>query len=257
MFSVRVTTIWHGNTNVHILLVNLAITALLIWQYGIDYLTIFCASALLHLVLELGMAASGIRKGVVYVYGWRLPRLADALLRATVEGPAFCVPAFFIADRMMAGDYLLGILGPVLLIGTASFYLGWADRRDVRRLAPGEEPIYSRRAMTRPGAVMLLSLLNTVCLAALFLMDDPYRLHAFAYLGGYIALVILFYIINYNLGVRMVQLYDAEKQEYTTPGPLFQAAGLTYDSAYEMGVLISPAYWITAYLGLFQFTTLG
>ena len=111
--------------------------------------------------------------------------------------------------------------------------------------------------MTRPGAVMLLSLLNTICLAALFLMPAPYRTHAFIYLLTYSTLVGIFYLINYNLGVRMVELYDHERKEYTRPGPLFQAAGLAYDSSYEMALLISPAYWVTFYLGFFHYATLS
>jgi len=256
MYSVRVITRWHGNTQVHMLLLNLSITGLLIWKFGIDYFVIFCASALLHLILETGLSISGIRKGEVYVYGRKLPRAADALLRALVEGPGFCVPAFFAADQIMAGNVGLGVGFPVVVIGLASLHMGLADRRDVARLGPDEKPQMSRRAMTRPGAVMLLSLINTGCLSALFLMPDPYRLHGFLYVISYALLVILFYIFNYNLGVRMVQLYDAETKTFTTPGPLFQAAGLAYDSAYEMALLISPAYWVTFYLGFFHYTTL-
>ena len=115
----------------------------------------------------------------------------------------------------------------------------------------------SRRAMTRPGAVMLLSLLNTGCLTALFLMPDPYRLHGFIYVISYALLAMLYYLFNYNLGVRMVQLYDAKDDAYSTPGPGFQAAALAYDCAYEMALLISPAYWVTFYLGYFTYTTLG
>jgi len=87
-------------------------------------------------------------------------------------------------------------------------------------------------------------------------MPDPYRLHGFTYVLSYALLAMLYYLFNYNFGVRMVQLYDADTQEYTTPGPLFQATALTYDCAYEMALLISPAYWVTYYLGGFQFTTL-
>ena len=83
-------------------------------------------------------------------------------------------------------------------------------------------------------------------------MDEPRRTHALYYLGGYASLAMLYYLINYNLGVRMVQMYDCEARTYTTPGPAFQAVALTYDSAYEMCLLISPAYWVTAYLGLFS-----
>ncbi|MEL6346382.1 MAG: hypothetical protein AAFV53_24940 [Myxococcota bacterium] len=253
MYSVRVTTRWHGDTQIQIFVVNVVVTGLLIWQMGWNYLTIFCASTLLHLVIETGLALSGIRKGTVYVYGVRLPRWADVALRATVDGPGLCVPAFLAADLITSGNVLAGVLGTGLLVAAVSLYMGLADRRDLDRLGPNEAPIYSRRAMNRPGAMMLLSLLNTICLAALFLMPAPYRIHAFTYVGAYSLSTMLFYAINYPLGVRYVQLYDCERKEYTTPGPWFQAAGLTYDSAYEMALLISPAYWITFYLGLFQY----
>ena len=97
-------------------------------------------------------------------------------------------------------------------------------------------------------------LLNTGCLTALFLMPAPYRTHAFIYVIAYSLMVMLFYFINYNMGVRMVEIYDHDRKEYVRPGPLFQAAGLAYDSGYEMALLISPAYWITFYLGLFHYT---
>ena len=94
MYSVRKNTREHGNTNLNMLFLNLVVTAALIWQFGTDYLVIFCSSTILILIIETGLTLSGIRKGVVYVYGRKLPRAADVLLRALVEGPAFCVPAF-------------------------------------------------------------------------------------------------------------------------------------------------------------------
>lgn len=257
MYSVRKTTHWHGNTQLHMMVVNLVITGLLVWQLGRDYLVIFCASAGLHLVLEAGLAATGIRKGAVSVYGWQLPRWADSTVRAIVEGPGFCVPAFFVADQLAAGRVGLAVLGPAVLIGLASLYMGLADRRDLKRLGPDESPIMSRRAMSRPGALMLLALINSIGLAVLFSLPDPFRAHALSYVAAYALMVMWFYLINYNLGVRFVQLHDAKDDSWKTPGPAFQAAALTYDSAYEMALLISPAYWITFHLGLFQYTALS
>lgn len=80
--------------------------------------------------------------------------------------------------------------------------------------------------MTRPWAVMLLALINTGCLTVLFLMPAPYRAHAFTYVIAFSLLVMLFFIINYNLGVRMVEIYDNERGGYTSPRPFFQAAAL-------------------------------
>jgi hypothetical protein len=256
MYSVRKNTRQHGNTNLNMLFLNLVVTAVLTWQFGTDYLVIFCSTTIFVLIIESGLALSGIRKGVVYVYGRKLPRAAELFLRASVEGPAFCVPAFFVADQLLAGRIMVGLAGSILAVGIGSLYIGLADRNDLRRLAPGEEPLISRRAMTRPWAVMFLALFNTGCLVALFLMPEPYRTHAFTYVIAFSLLVMLFYIINYNLGVRMVEIYDQDRGEYTKPGPFFQAAGLAYDSAYEMALLISPAYWVAFYLGLFQYTTI-
>jgi hypothetical protein len=157
----------------------------------------------------------------------------------------------------MEGDSNLEIGGAVLMITLVSTYMGWADKRDLASLKKGEEPLYSRRAMTKPKAVMLLALVNTICISALFLMPDPFRKHAFIYLATYSGFVMLFYLINYNFGVRFVDIYDEERKEFTKPGPFMQAAGLTYDSAYEMALLISPAYWVAFYLGIFQYATLG
>jgi hypothetical protein len=256
MYSVRKYTRGHGNTNLKMLFLNLVVTAVFIWQFGTDYLVIFCSSSILILIIETGLALSGIRKGVVYVYGYKLPRVADLLLRALVDGPAICVPAFFVADQFLAGRIMFGIAGSTLVVGFGSLYMGLADRRDLRRLSPGEEPLVSRRAMTRLGAVMLLALINTGCLTALFLIHTPYRAHAFTYVIAYSLLVMLFYVINYNLGVRMVEIYDYERGEYTMPSHFFQAAGFAYDSAYEMALLVSPAYWVMFYLGLFHYTTI-
>lgn len=253
MYSVRITTKRHGNTNINILFFNLIITAVLIWQFGFDYLVIFCSSSILHLIIETGLALSGLRRSVVYAYGFKLPLAAEILLRSMVEGPAFCVPAFFVADQLMKGEILIGVTGAIIVVGLASLYMGLADRHHLRMLRPGEEPLVTRRAMTRPKAMMFLALVNTVCLTAMLLMPMPFRMHALIYLIAYSVFVILFYFINYNLGVRIVEIYDHERKEYKMPGPLFQAAGLTYTSVYEMALLITPAYWATFYLGFFHY----
>lgn len=139
MYSVRKYTRGHGNTNLNMLFLNLAVTAVLTWQFGTDYLVIFCSSTILILIIETCLALSGIRKGAVYVYGRKLPRVADVLLKALVEGPSFCVPAFFVADQFLAGRIIVGIAGSTLVVGIGSLYMGLADRRDLRRLSPGEE----------------------------------------------------------------------------------------------------------------------
>ncbi|MEO8110499.1 MAG: hypothetical protein ABI594_10720 [Ginsengibacter sp.] len=257
MYSVRKNTTRHGNTVFNILLFNLVVTAVLIWQFGINYLVIFCSSIIIHLIIETPLTLSGLRKSVVYLYGRKMPRVVDLFLRALVEGPGLCVPAFFVADQFFAGKILTGVAGAALMVGFGALYMGLSDRRDLRLIPPGEEPLVSRRAMTQPGLIMFLALVNTGSLAALFLMPAPYRTHAFTYLMAYSGLVMLFYFINYNLGVRMVEFYDHERGEFTRPGPIFQAAALAYDSIYEMGLMVSPAYWVMFYLGVFHFTTIA
>ena len=136
MYSVRVTTHWHGNTYLNMLLLNVAVTGLLVWQYGADYLTIFASSTLLVFAIEIGLAMKGLRNSGTIVHGVKLPRAADAFLHAVVDGPGFCVPAFFVADQVMAGEYALGIGGAGAIVALASGYMGWADWRDLRRLGP-------------------------------------------------------------------------------------------------------------------------
>jgi hypothetical protein len=252
MFSVRKTTKWHGNTNLGILLINIIITSILFFSYGSNYLVIFCSSFLLHLLIETGLAMSGIRKGNVYDLGKKLPCTLNILLKASVEGPAFCVSAFFIADSFEKGNGLFSIFITAIVVGLASLYMGLSDKKSIENLKPTDKPIISRRAMTKPKAVMLLALINTCCISAMFVIPNEDRLHAFTYLFAYAALVLLFYFINYNLRVRYIEMYDPITNTYTKPSLGIQIAGLIYDSAYEMALLVSPAYWLTYYLGFFS-----
>ena len=252
MYSVRKTTVKHGDANLIVLIYILIITSILIHQYGINYLVIFCSSALLHMLIETGLSIFGIRKGSVYIFGNELPRAADVVLKSLVEGPAFCVPAFFVADQFQSENYLFPIVLSVAVVGLAAFYLGWRDKVNIGKLTKEETPLVSRRAMTKPLAVILLALINSGCIAAFFLIPLTHRGHAFTYLFAYSVFVLLFYFINYNLGVRYIEMYESETKKYTKPGIGFQMAGLTYDSAYEMALLVSPAYWLTFYLGFFM-----
>lgn len=252
MFSVRKTTKWHGNTNLAVLLINIIITWILFFNYGSNYLVIFCSSLLLHLIIETGLAVSGIRKGNVYAFGKKLPRVIDILLKASVEGPAFCVSAFFVADSFENGNELFSVITAVVVVGLASLYMGLSDKKSIENLKPADKPVISRRAMTKPKAVMLLALINTCCISAMFMIPNEDRLHAFTYLFAYAGLVLLFYFINYNLSVRYIEMYNPITDTYTKPKLGIQIAGLTYDSAYEMALLVSPAYWLTYYLGFFS-----
>jgi hypothetical protein len=253
MYSVRKTTKNHGNTNLVILCLNLIVTGFLAINFGSNYIVIFLASFLLHTIIESGLAVSGIRKSEVFVFGYKLPMASDVLLKSMVEGPAYCVPAFFIADQMVKGDNYWYVLAAFILVGLASLYIGFRDRKNIQALAKNSSPLISRRAMTKPTALMLLALINTICIVAILQIEQPYRKHALFYIIAYSLLVLLFYFINYNFGVRYVEEFNCKKQTYTKPSLGMQIAGLTYDSAYEMALLVSPAYWVTFYLGFFNF----
>ncbi len=257
MYSVRIYTRSHGNTQFYMLIGTFIVSAVFYWLYGKDYLIIYISSSLIHLLLEIILFVGKIRKGTVYVFGRKLPRVADIFLRALVDGPSVFVPSFFVADQIMSGHPWTGILIATLIMGLASLYMGITDRNGVRRLPENEAPLISRRTMTNPGAVMFLALINTVSLGALFLMPMPYRTHALIFVAAYSLLVMLFYLINYSLGARFVEIFDAKREAYVKPGPLFQAAALTYDSIYEMAFLFSPAYWVVFYLGLFEYAAIS
>lgn len=251
MFSVRKTTKFHGNSNFYVLIYILLITALLIFNFGKDYLVIFLSSSLLHILIETGLAISGIRKGSTFLFGRKLPKVIEILLRSFVEGPAFCVPAYFLANQFISGNTFISTIISICIVGAAAFYLAFTDQYHLRRVPTDDDILISRRAMTKPKAVMLLALINTICISMMFLIPSSSQEHGFAYLISYSLFVLLFYFINYNMGVRYIELYDPVTKRYTKPGVLMQASGLFYDSAYEMALLISPAYWIPFYLGLF------
>jgi hypothetical protein len=252
MYSVRKTTIYHGNANFYVLLFILLLTSLLIINFGKNYLIIFLSSGLLHVILETAVTLTGVRKGHGYLFGKKLHRAPEILLRSFVEGPALCVPAFFVADQYIQGNTALAFVGSTTIVGLASLYLAVSDNVQLKK-AGKEGEMISRRAMTNPKSVMLLALLNTFCLSMLFLIPLESRGLAFMYLLAYSTFVLSFYFINYNFGVRYVEIYDPETKEYRKPGALMQAAGLSYDSVYEMALLISSAFWVPFYLGLFEF----
>lgn len=252
MYSVRKTTIFHGNSNFYVLLFILLLTTLLVVNFGKNYLIIFLSSSLLHVIIESGLTITGIRKGNTYLFEKKLHRVPEIMLRSFVEGPAFCVPAFFVADQYSWGNILVPVLASILIVGCASAYLAFSDRRNLRAFSSQDSVIISRRAMTNPKAVMLLALVNTLCISIMLTIPMEHRLHASIYIFSYAAFVLLFYFINYNFGVRYIELYNPVTGEYNKPNLGMQIAGLFYDSAYEMTILISPAYWIPLYMDFFQ-----
>jgi hypothetical protein len=251
MYSVRLTTKAHGITTVHLFVFILALTIWLIGAFGWNYLVIFLASSMVHVLIETGLFLSKIRKGDMYYGQFKLPKALEILLRSMVEGPAFCVPAYFIADQFNQAHFTLAIIAAILVVGTASFYLGWFDRKHKNEVKNPSDLIISRRAMSKPKGMMLLAFINSLCLLAIVFLPPERHAHAFTYYFSYAGLVLLFYFINFNLGVRYIETYDPETKSYVKPSLGMQIAGLTYDSTYEMTLLISPAYWLTFYLGFF------
>lgn len=252
MYSVRLTTNAHGKTTFHLFLFIVSLSALLIYFYGMNYLLIFCASSIVHVLIETGLFLSKLRKGDMYYGRYKLPKMVEILLRSMVEGPAFCVPAFFVADQVVKGNWMEAIASAIIVVGTASFYLGWFDRKHKNAVKSADDLIISRRAMSKPKGIMLLALINSICILAIVFLPVEQHLHAFTYYFAYAGFVLLFYFINFNLGVRYIELYNWENKCFEKPGLGMQVAGLIYDSAYEMTLLISPTYWLSFYLGFFQ-----
>ena len=252
MFSVRKTTPMHGNTNLIVLLYILCFTSIAVFYLGRNYLVIFMSSSLLHIIIETGLTISGLRTGTNYLFGIKLSKFAEILLRAFVEGPAFSVPAFYFSDQLTHGNAFFGVSSSVLIVAVPTLFLAYTDYRNIKKTTNPQDIIMSRRAMTQPKAVMALALINTISISMLFYLPSSFRPHAFSYVLGYSLFVLIFYFIHYNFGVRYIELYDPNKKSFLKPGPLMQAAGLAYDSIYEMALFLSIAYWIPLYLGLFK-----
>lgn len=146
----------------------------------------------------------------------------------------------------------MAIIAAAFVVGMASFYLGWFDRKHQREVQDASELVISRRAMSKPRSMILLALLNVLSLYALFAIPTPDRTHVFTYILSYAGFVLLFYFINYNLGVRYIERWNEHTHSFEKPKRLVQFLGLVYDSAYEMTLLISPAYWLSYYFGFFH-----
>jgi len=252
IYSVRQTTIKHGDANFHILLYIIFITSLLVFYFGKNYLIIFLSSGAVHFIIESLLTITGIRKGRTFLFGKQLPRLAEISLRSLVEGPAFCVPAYFIADQFKNGNFATITLLGGIIVGLASLYSALSDNYYVKKYISTDKIITSRRAMSKPKAFIALVLINSFFLFLITQLPNVAFHHGTIYLISYACFVLLFYFINYNLGVRYIEMYDSKKDEYRKPGVFYQAVGLFYDSVFEMTLFISPAYLIPYYLGLFN-----
>jgi hypothetical protein len=250
MFSVRLTTTRHTETNLYVLGFILFTVSVLTY-FDVVYSFIFLSSTLFHVIIESGLYLAKIRKGDQFFRARKLPKPLEILIRSGVEGPAFCVPAFYIANHRLSSFLFLHVIGVICIVGAASFFLGWFDRKHAKTVNK-DEIIVSRRAMTKPKGVMLLALINSICILVIMTLPDKQAPHAYVYFASYAGLVLLFYFINYNLGVRYIELYNAAQNSYERPPLAMQISGLIYDSAYEMTLLISPVYWAAYYIGVFS-----
>lgn len=256
MYSVRKTTVYHGTNQFHLLIVGLVITVTLTALFGTDYLVVYLSSGILLSIIEVGMALRGWRKSTVSVYGKKLSPFADGMMRAFIEAPGVGVPAFFMADQLIAQNYAVAIVGTTIVVAAVSFYSAITDRKTLRKLKENEEPIYSRRKMTRPAFVMTVALGDLICISSLFLMASPYQKHAFCFLFSLFYLTQLFFLINGALGVRMIQHYDHDKKEFYRASVPFSIVAFTYDSFFEMSLFNMIYYLIPYAFGLFRFATL-
>lgn len=222
--------------------------------YGKNFLVMYLASGLGLWILEFGLSLTGARKSTVYLFGKQLPHFIDSGIRAFVEGPGMCMLSFLATDYVMEGNYTMAILVPGGILAILALYSGIMDRVSLSKLKPGEQPIYSRRKMTRAGVVMGVAFLNLACLIGMFLIPDRVaQKHAILFCISFFFLMELFFWINYFLGVRMIERFDEEKQQFYTPGIGFEIMGFTYDSIFEMALLNMPYYLIPCYLGLFSY----
>ena len=199
IYSVRQTTVKHGDRNFHLLLYILLITSLLIANYGKNYLIIFLSSSVLHFCIESLLTITGIRKGRTFLFGRQLTRVSEISLRSLVEGPAFCVPAYFIADQIKTHSFLPVIILGLVVVGIASFYSALSDYYFVKKYISTDKIITSRRAMSKPRAFLALLLINSFFLYMIVLLPNNDFHHGLIYLMSYACFVLLFYIINYNL----------------------------------------------------------
>lgn len=253
MYSTRKFTPKHGNHQLTVLIVNIIIMVVFTARYGTDYLVIYLSSGMLLTMLEFLLVLRGARKGTVTVYGKQLSPFTDCLLRAFVEGPGLCLPAFFMADHLFTKSYVVGIGIPTFIIGVGALFSGLRDKRDIK---DGEEVRFSRRKMTKAGVVITVAFIDLICLSSLFLMDEPFKTHGFYFLFSFFYLMQLFFFINAVLGVRMIQRYDEDKKEFYTAGPVFSAIAFTYDAVFEMALLNLPYYLIPYAFGLFKYASM-
>ena len=106
MYSTRKITPNHGNHQFTVLIVNIIIVSIFAAKYGSDYLVIYFSSGILLTMLEFILVLRGARKSTVTVYGKQLSPFVDCLLRAFVEGPGLCLPAFFLQINFLRKLFL-------------------------------------------------------------------------------------------------------------------------------------------------------
>ncbi|MFC1540200.1 hypothetical protein ACFL41_01770 [Gemmatimonadota bacterium] len=257
MYSTRITTVHHGTAQFFLLPSVMMLTAILAVLRSPDYLVIYLSSGILVGILEIGLSLTGWRTSRVTVFGKELAAVPGGAMRGFIEAPGIAVPAFFMADLLVAGQHALAIAVPTILIGIFALYSSITDWSQLKRLKEGEQPIHIRRKMTRPAVVMVVAVVDVICLSSLFMMPDPYRTHGFFFLLASFALTALFFGINYSFGVRIIQQYNYETNKYYKSGTLFSVAAFIYDSFYEMSLFNMYYYLIPYMAGLFTYSTIS
>lgn len=242
MYSVRLTTRHHGKATFYLMLAILVITFTFYHYYGSGILIMYLCSVGWHLIIETALHFTGMRKGTVYLGTYRLPKSLEIIQRSMVEGPAFCVPAYLVSSQWHEPNPW-PVIWAILVVILGSIYLAKSDYNNLKKSEP-EEKLYMRRAMNNPVGMVLLAFINTGLL--FFIFQHSYT---WLYLIFYALFVVLFYAIHFPFGVRYIELERENATGFYRPNFGIQALGLLYDSAFEMTLLISPAYLLPYYWG--------
>jgi len=256
MYVSRRATQKHGTHQFHLMLLNIAATGLAAAMASnpLDYLVIFLSSGLLYFGMEYRMERQGIRKSVVHVYGKLLTPFQACLMRGFTEGPCCCVGGFFLADRILSGQPLIGWAGLLVFAVIYGSFSALMDYRDIMHEPPAGRGVVGRRNMASPKLVIGVPSVTAIALIGLYHLEQPLRMHGFYYLLGAFLVVAIFFVINGLLQVRLIELKDETTGQFHPASAPFQTLAFTYDALFEMGFLFVLFYLIPMWLGLYSFS---
>lgn len=252
IYMTRITTADYGTWLLHLVIVNLLMSAALSFIYSTPgYLAICLVSGVLLSLMELGMLRRGMRTSRMLVYGKQVGPAADSFIKGFAEGPGLCVPALFGADQLYAGHYVVGIVVPCAVLLIWSLYWALRERRGLDSLKEGETPIINRRWMNKPEMVFFVGMVNLlVGIWILWGMEPEHRIHIVYFLVMFFLVLQVFFVVHSHYGVRRIDKYTPETATYAPDGRRFSILGYTYDSIFEMAMLNAPYYLIPYSLGL-------